>query len=127
MKKNQRISRISNSEMQIMEYIWEIKRPVTTAEIMQNLPEGTEWKQKTVITFLSRLIEKGVLKATRVSKAYHYEPCISEQEYQHYETKQFVRDVHKGSMLGFISALCDDGDLTREDIETLMKRLKEKE
>ncbi len=122
MKKNQRIS---NSEMKIMEYIWKTGRPVTTAEIMQNLPEGIEWSVKTVLTFLARLIEKDVLKATRVGRAYHYETCISKQEYLNFETKQFINDVHKGSVFGFISALCDNGDLTKEDIEALMKRLRQ--
>ncbi len=122
MKKKQRIS---NSEMLIMEYVWKTGRPVTTAEIMQNLPEGIKWSQKTVITFLSRLIEKGILKSTRIGRAFHYEACITEQEYRNYETKQFINDVHKGSIFGFISALCDNGDLTREDIEALMRRLKE--
>lgn len=122
MKKQQRIS---NSEMIIMEYIWKNNRPVTTAEIMKNLPEGVEWSQKTVITFLARLIEKGILKSTRIGRAFHYEICVTEQEYRNYETRQFVKDVHKGSIFGFISALCDNGDLTRDDIEALMKRLKE--
>lgn len=122
MKKQQRIS---NSEMIIMNYIWGAGSPVTTAEIMQNLPEEVEWSQKTVITFLSRLIEKGILKSTRVGRAFHYEACVTEQEYRNYETKLFVNDVHKGSVFGFISSLCDNGDLTREDIEELMRRLKE--
>jgi len=92
---------------------------------MAILPEGNRWKQNTVITFLARMIEKGVLKATRISKANYYEPCITELEYRNFETKQFVNDVHKGSVLGFINALCDNGDLTKDDIEKLMKHLKE--
>lgn len=119
-----KLQRISSSEMIIMAYIWKISRPVTTAEIMDNLPEEVNWSQKTVITFLSRLIEKGVLKSTRIGRAFHYEACITDQQYRNYETKQFINDVHKGSILGFISALCDNGELTREDIEALMKRLK---
>jgi BlaI family penicillinase repressor len=122
MEKHQRISK---SERQIMEYIWKAGRPVTTAELMQNLPEGTDWSQNTVVTFLGRLVEKDVLKASRIGRAFHYEACITEQEYRNYETKQFVKDVHKGSVFGFISALFDNGDLTREDIEELMRRLKE--
>lgn len=122
MKKYQRMS---EAEKQIMELIWASKKPVTTSEIMQNLPKDVEWKQNTVVTFLARLIEKGLLKATRISKANYYEPCITEQEYRNYETRQFVKDVHRGSIFGFISALCDNGDLTNEDIEALMKRLKE--
>lgn len=117
--------RISTSEMLIMEYIWKTGHSVTTSEIMENLPKEIEWSQKTVITFLARLIEKGILKSTRIGRAYHYESCITEQEYRNYETKQFINDVHKGSVLGFISALCDNGDITKKDIEELMRRLKE--
>lgn len=119
-----RIHRMSDSEKQIMEFIWATARPVTTREIIANLPEDNNWKQSTVITFLARLMEKGILKATRIGKANYYEPRITEQEYRNFETKQFITDVHKGSVLGFISTLCDNGDLTKEDIEKLMKRLK---
>ena len=119
------IQRMSEAEKQIMEIIWQAERPVTTAEILQRLPEGNTWKQNTVITFLARLMEKGIIKATRVGKANHYEPCLTEQEYRRFETRQFIHEVHKGSVLGLISALCDSGDLTKEDIEKLMKRLEE--
>ena len=120
-----KIQRMSDAEKQIMNFIWKAGHPVTTAEIMQNLPEEKAWKQNTVITFLARLMEKKLLKATRISKANYYEPSLTEQEYRNFETKQFIEDIHKGSVLGFISTLCDNGDLTKEDIENLMKRLKE--
>jgi predicted transcriptional regulator len=119
------IQRMSEAEKQIMEIIWQAERPVTTAEILQRLPAGNTWKQNTVITFLARLMEKGIVKATRVGKANHYEPCLTEQEYRRFETRQFINEVHKGSVLGLISALCDSGDLTKEDIEKLIKRLEE--
>lgn len=120
-----KIQRMSDAEKQIMQLIWAAGRPITTREIIANLPEGNNWKQSTVITFLARLMEKGILKATRISKANYYEPCLTEQKYRNFETKQFIADVHKDSVLSFISALCDNGDLTKEDIEKLMKRLKE--
>jgi len=122
-----RIQLISNAEKQIMEIIWRADHPITTSQILQQLPKGKTWKPSTVVTFLNRLMAKGVLKATRISKANYYEPCISEQEYLAFETKQFIKDVHKGSVFGFVTALCDSGDLTKEDIELLMKRLKEQD
>jgi predicted transcriptional regulator len=119
-----KIQQMSDAEKQIMELIWAAGHPITTREIIANLQEDNKWKQNTVITFLARLMEKGILKATRISKANYYEPCITEQEYRNFETKQFIADIHKGSVFGFISALCDNGDLTKKDIEELMKRLK---
>lgn len=121
-----KLQRISDSEKQIMKIIWASGHPVTTREVMNNLPKDKLWKQSTVITFLSRLVEKGLLKATRISKAYHYEPCLMEQEYRNFEVKQFIKEVHKGSVFGLVSALCDSGDLTKEDIEDLLKGLKDR-
>lgn len=122
----EKIKQMSDAEKQVMEFIWSVGHPVTTKEIMTNLPEDKTWKQNTVITFLARLVEKGILKATRVSKANYYEPCITEHDYNNFITKQFIADVHNGSVFGFISALCDNGDLTKEDIEDIMKRLKDR-
>lgn len=120
-----KIGNISNSEMIIMKYIWQIGRPVIAAEIVENLLEDKKWSRKTVTTFLARLTEKGILKSTRTGRVFYYEPCLTEKEYLNFKTRQFIKDVHKGSTFGFISALCDSGDLTREDIEVLMKRLRE--
>lgn len=120
-----KIQRMSDAEKKIMEFIWETGRSVTTREILANLPEDKAWKQNTVITFLARLMGKGILKAAKIGKACHYEPSITENEYKNFETKQFVAEVHKGSVYGLISSLCDNGDLTREDIERLIKQLEE--
>lgn len=119
-----RIQRMSDAERQIMEFIWAAGHPVTTKEILTFLPEGKTWKQNTVITFLARLVKKGVIRAERAGKANYYDACITEQQYKNFETRQFVDEVHKGSVFGFLAALCENGDLTKEDIESLAERLK---
>lgn len=119
-----KLHKVSEAEKKIMNIIWSYPRPVTTAEILKELPEDKTWKQTTVITFLARLIEKGFISAIRVGKANHYTANLTEQEYINLETKQFIQDVHQGSVSGLISALCDNGDLMKEDIEELMTRLK---
>ncbi|MBD2871886.1 BlaI/MecI/CopY family transcriptional regulator [Paenibacillus arenilitoris] len=118
------MAKISEAEREIMEIIWKHAHPMTTADILQVLPEG-KWKQSTVITFLARLMEKGVVKATRIGKANQYQACMTESAYRAMETKQFIQDVHRGSVSGLISALCDTGELNKEDIEELIKRLRE--
>lgn len=116
---------MSDAEKKIMEFIWAAGRPVTSREIFKNLPEGKAWKQNTVITFLVRLMEKRIIKATRIGRANHYEACLTEEEYRNFETKQFINEVYKGSILEFINTLFDNGDLKKEDIEELLKRLKD--
>ncbi|NGP46741.1 BlaI/MecI/CopY family transcriptional regulator [Bacillaceae bacterium SIJ1] len=108
-----------------MNFIWKAKRSVTTKELMDQLPEARNWKRNTTITFLSRLKEKGFLTATRISKANHYAACITEAEYLDFETKQFISDIHNGSAFGLVNTLIDNKDLSKEDIELLMKRLED--
>ncbi|MWC27582.1 BlaI/MecI/CopY family transcriptional regulator [Paenibacillus sp. MMS18-CY102] len=117
------MTKISEAEREIMEIIWKYAHPMTTAEILQVLPDG-KWKQSTVITFLARLMDKGFVTATRIGKANHYQASMTESAYRAIETKQFIRDVHQGSVSGLISALCDTGELNKEDIEELIKRLR---
>jgi len=119
-----KLQKVSEAEKKIMNIIWSYPCPVTTAEILKELPKDKTWKQTTVITFLARLMEKGFVSAVRVGKANHYKANLTEQEYRNLETKQFIQDVHQGSVSGLISALCDNGDLMKEDIEELMTRLK---
>ncbi|AGA58914.1 putative transcriptional regulator [Thermobacillus composti KWC4] len=85
----EKLQKMSEAEKQIMDIIWSCARPVTTAEILTRLPEDKAWKQNTVITFLARLMEKGMVKATRAGRANHYEACLTEQEYLNLETKRF--------------------------------------
>jgi len=59
------MQRMSDSEKKIMEYIWAAGHPVTTSEIIKNLPEAAEWKQNTVITFLTRLIRKKITQSNQ--------------------------------------------------------------
>jgi len=118
-----KVVRMSEAEKQIMDIIWANGRPVITSEIISKLPEDKAWKQSTVLTFLARLMEKDMITATRIGKANHYAPSITEQEYLNFETKQFIKDVHRGSVSGLLSALCDSEGLTKKDLEDLMKKL----
>lgn len=117
--------RMSDAEKQIMDILWGYERAVPTSEILASLPEGKNWKQNTVITLLARLQKKQIVTATRIGKAYHYMPLITEQEYRSRLTHRFIEDVHKGSVSGFLNTLVDSGDLSKEDIEGLMQQFKE--
>ena len=50
--------KISSAEWEVMSVVWD-KAPVTATEVFEALPPGHGWKQKTVNTFLTRLVEKG--------------------------------------------------------------------
>ena len=54
--------KLSAAEYEIMECVWALGRPVSGMDIMRALGQEKGWKQPTVLTFLSRLVEKGLLE-----------------------------------------------------------------
>ncbi|MCG9969474.1 BlaI/MecI/CopY family transcriptional regulator [Pelotomaculum terephthalicicum JT] len=109
---------ITDAEMEIMRIVWDSGERVTTKDIMEKLPGK---KTTTILTLAGRLINKGVLKSVKLgrSHAHEYWAGISEEEYQKMQTRNFIRSIHNGSTKSLISALFQDENLTKEDIEEL--------
>ncbi|BBI33527.1 BlaI/MecI/CopY family transcriptional regulator [Cohnella abietis] len=109
---------ITKAEMEIMQVIWESERRMTTKEIMELLPDK---KTTTIITLAGRLIDKGALQSVKLgrSHAHEYWAVISEEDYRKMQTQSFVRSIHNGSAKSLISALFQDENLTKKDIEEL--------
>ena len=58
---------LSEAEYEIMKFIWEQGDNISFNDIMEyTQKKGHTWKKQTVQTFLTRLIDKGVLKAEKV-------------------------------------------------------------
>ena len=113
--------RVSGSEMEIMQAVWALspngETPVTSAQLQAQLSER-QWKATTVLTFLSRLCDKGLLAASKRGKSNLYTPLLTEEEYRRLETRAFLDEVHGGSLRSFIAALADD-DLSGEELDEL--------
>jgi len=114
-----KIQRISDSEMEVMKIIWEKGAPITTAEIHEKLPEGKNWAASTVLTFLARLVNKGIITTKKNCVANIITANLTEKEYLAIETQKFLNHVHKGSPKSFFAALIDSEELSRDDIEDL--------
>lgn len=120
-----KLGKITDAEMEIMKIIWRKNIQVTTADILEELPKENSWKTTTVMTLISRLIEKGVLDVTKIGKLNHYSSKITEEEYKAIQTDNFLEDMHDGSVKNFIATLFNNKKINKEDISDLKKWLKE--
>ena len=127
----ERTTKISESEWQIMELVWEyyecvdlenqVKRHgITQSVLMEQL--GKKWNKNTVHTFLKRLCEKGFLEVIKTSP-YQYVPLISREACEKEERRSFLDRVYQGSASRMVTAFVRDGDLTEEEIKELRKLL----
>lgn len=112
--------KISDSEKKIMDLVWESDGPVTTAWLTQRLGD-TGWKATTILTFLSRLEEKGCLTVEKQGRQNLYRAAVSREDYRRQETQSFVQQIHGGSYRSLFAALCAPGEMGPEDIQELRR------
>ncbi|MBD2863983.1 MULTISPECIES: BlaI/MecI/CopY family transcriptional regulator [Paenibacillus] len=114
------VQRLSDTEMELMEVIWECDPPVTSTELLRIFAgRGKEWKAQTISTFLSRLIDKGVLEATRDGRTNKYVPVLLPKDYKLAEAQHVLDGLYQGSVKNLIAALYDGDKLSDEDIAEL--------
>lgn len=115
------VQKISESEMEIMEIIWGSGGTASSTVISNKLSETRAWKHSTVLTFLVRLVEKGVLSLTKDGKVNIYTALISKEDYVKLQTQSFLQTYHGGCVKNFIAALLDSDGISRADIDELKK------
>ena len=71
---------ISDSEMKVMEKIWEQGEMISVADMVTLLNEdGESWTHQTVGTFLKRLEGKGMVSASKKGKSLYYFPLLTKE------------------------------------------------
>lgn len=111
--------KISNSEMEIMNIIWKGEDEVTSSELIACLKDT--WKPTTIMTFLKRLCDKGVLKARREGKTNFYSANITEDEYKQSKTENFLQEFHNGSITSLLAALVKGKQPNSKEVEEIRK------
>lgn len=118
------ISRITDSELEVLRVLWANENELTFTDIRTILVERTDWEVSTIKTLLRRLCKKEVVLATK-QEVFYYKPLISEAEYLEYSTQSLIDRVFLGSAKNLIASLLGNNKLEKKDIEELREILKE--
>ena len=118
---------ISDSELELMKIVWAAGGTALYAQIMESLAAaGRTWQKNTVITLLSRLVEKGFLRVRKLGRRNEYTATVSEADYQTAQTQVLVNKLDAGSAKGLVAALIRQEAIAPGDYEE-RKRFWEKE
>ena len=81
-------AQVSDSELELMKIVWSQGGTARYAQIMEELSRtGRTWQKNTVITLLSRLVEKGMLRTSKIGRRNEYSALVSEEDYQTAQTQ----------------------------------------
>ena len=114
------VQQVSDAELELMRIIWAKGGRVLYAQIMDELAAaGSRWQKNTVITLLSRLVEKGLLKTNKIGRSNEYAALVTEADYQALQTEKLIKKFYEGNAKGLVSTLIQRDMLTAEDYEEL--------
>lgn len=113
---------ISQTETQIMELLWE-RKGMTSKDILEyfNTNLDKEWKKQTLNTFLSRLIDKGLVTLVPSTKKRVYGPAVTREQYEQRKAKSIIDVLYNGSLKNFVVALNGGTQITEEEAKMLRK------
>ena len=114
------MQQISESELVLMKIIWKNGGIALYSYIMEELEkDGNEWKKTTVLTLLSRLVEKNFLKTGKIGRRNEYRAVVAEQEFQANQTRNFLDKVYEGNVGGLVSTLLQQDILSEAELKEI--------
>ncbi|GAA0083946.1 BlaI/MecI/CopY family transcriptional regulator [Clostridium sp. CTA-7] len=117
-----KLPRISDAEWEVMKIIWRLEE-VTSSEVIDNLKDKQNWKNTTIKSLISRLLNKEAIGFKKVGKEYFYFPLVSEEECIKEEMESFLNKVFNGSLNSMLLSFIKSNNLTEEEIRELKDAL----
>ena len=106
--------------------IWDAGHPVTRNEIEEKLPGERRLSATTILSFLSRLEEKGFVRVRKEGRNNVYESVVRKEDYLTQESRSIWKRLYQNSVGNFMTALGRGDDLTDQDLDELQEFLDRK-
>lgn len=120
------MKRLPDSELEIMMIIWDWDKPVTRFEIEERMDADRKLSPTTILSFLSRLQEKGFLDVQKAGKNNVYYALVDKESYMQAESRSILKRIYQNSAKNFIAALYDGNSLSEEELKELEDYISEK-
>ena len=121
-----KISRIPDTELEIMQVIWSNPTPITTADVKTVLEKKRRWSIGALQTLLNRLIDRGFLEAGVQGKSKTYVPLVTEEEDLALESSSFLQKLTGHSVTRLVASLYDSKSITDKDLKELKEFIESK-
>jgi BlaI family penicillinase repressor len=110
----------TDKEIEIMQIVWQLGE-ATVKDIQQRLPGQPHYNS--VLTIVRVLDRKGHLVHRAEGKTYFYSPGESKEKARGRVLRHLVDQVFGGSASSVVMNLAETGDLTKEDLDDIRRKL----
>ncbi len=110
---------LGEAELQVLRVLWD-HSPASVREVREHLHErGRKVAYTTVLTFLSRLEQKGYVRSDKSGMAYLYRPVLSREKVTRHRLRHLVSDLYDGAAAPLVLQLMRTERFTPEEIAQL--------
>lgn len=112
---------LSDIEYELMSFFWDSDGPVTFSEVLTfcNEKQGRNWAKTTAHTYLTRLVQKGLLNTCHPGTKRAYYAAISKNELAHTSAQEFINTSFSGSLKNFLVSLTGNQPISPEEAKEL--------
>ena len=107
-----------------MQVLWKLEKGFLK-DIVEKMPDPKP-HSNTVATLLKILIDKKFVETETFGRMHQYTPAVSKQAYSKNTLSSVVKGYFGGSFSKAVSFLVEENKLSVEDLEMLLKQLKNK-
>ena len=110
-------NRVSEAEKVVMDVLWQ-ESPLSSTQVVEHLSDQA-WNEKTVKTFLNRLVKKQVLGFKKEGRRYLYFPLMEREQFLAQESEGFLDKVFKGDMKELLATFVQNKQLSKQELDYL--------
>lgn len=120
------MKKLPDGELELMMIIWDAEEMISRIEIEQRMDADKSLTAGTILSYLSRLEEKGFVERKKQGKMNYYRPLVEKKLYLKETGKSILKKMFGGSLSNFATALYDGEELNSQDLEELRQFLDRK-
>ncbi|MDD7740570.1 MAG: BlaI/MecI/CopY family transcriptional regulator [Fusicatenibacter sp.] len=118
--------KLSEREWTVLNALWEADG-AELGTIVNILFPHTGWSRNTVLTYLTRMEAKGLVRIDKDTSPHSYHATLDRESCQQQERQSFLKRVYSGSAGDLVAAFLKEEPISAEERERLRKILDEME
>ena len=111
-----KIRRLPDAELEIMLLLWQAETAVPRNYFDKALKEEKNWADSTILSLLSRLIDKGFIVSTKQGNKNFYTPLVKKEDYYAVENQRFMKKFYHNSLNQFLVSFSQSNPLSEQEI-----------
>lgn len=118
-----RLSELGSAELEVLRTLWD-RGPATVRDVLDHLhDQGRRLAYTTVLTFLTRLEQKGFVSSNKSGLAYVYRAKVTRDRVSKSRIRSLLTELYDGAAGPLVLQLMQSERLTPEEIQELQKML----